>query len=164
MERVNRRPRTVCGTVGRGWTGWTLGLIEDDVLGQDSGAVAEEDDAAERVMKLTQVAGPGMIEQKLHGIGIDRVDGLAGLGCGRLEFGGNEGRQILWTIAQGRDEEAEAIEAVIEVVAELATLNEFMQRTVRGGDDARVGVENRLGTEAFELPVFDRPKNLGLGE
>src|SRR5205807_7871884 len=54
------------------------------------------------------------------------------------------------------------IEAVVEVLAELATVHRLLQMAIRGGDHARVDLDHRVAPDAREAKVLEHVEELGL--
>jgi hypothetical protein len=62
----------------------------------------------------------------------------------------DEERDVLFALAQGRDEERDDVEAVEEVFAEVAAGDLFPEVLVGGGDDADIDVEGLGGADGKE--------------
>jgi len=81
-----------------------------------------------------------------------------------LQFPGDQGRQVLPALAQRRNDQREAVEALVEVFPEQPLPDPLPQRHVACRHNTHVGPTDDFGTEPFELAVLDRPQDLGLRE
>ncbi|MEY2726038.1 MAG: hypothetical protein RLZZ458_1905 [Planctomycetota bacterium] len=60
------------------------------------------------------------------------------------------------------DDEAECIEAVVEVRAEAALFDERLQLEVTGSDDSGFDFESAVGADGFEFALFDNAEEFDL--
>src|SRR6185312_5332892 len=74
-----------------------------------------------------------------------------------------ENRNVLDAIAQRRQRDADDVQPIIEVLAQVLALDRFARIAVRGGDEA--DVDDRvllLAADTAHDTVLDHPKQLGL--
>ena len=70
---------------------------------------------------------------------------------------------VFGAVAERRDHDAGDVQAVIEILAEPAGGNFLRKVTVRGRDDARIGVQGLSPPQAFELVLLNDTQDLDLG-
>ena len=75
-----------------------------------------------------------------------------------FESSGNVGLAL----AQRRHQDADHLEAMVEVLAELTGLARLLERLVGGGHDPRVDADRRVAADAREHPVLEHVQQLGL--
>ena len=97
--------------------------LKGNMLRLDRVAIAKEHNAAHGMVEFAQVSRPGMIQQHLHGSGINGRDAFPNLSRGGLQFDGNQGWQIFLALAQRRNEQHETIKTMIEILAKLSRRN-----------------------------------------
>ena len=71
-------------------------------------------------------------------------------------------RQVLGAGAQRRHLDVEDVEAVVEVLAELAALHHVLQVAVGGGDDAHVDLLGLGAADRHEGPLLQHAQELDL--
>ena len=117
---------------------------------------AGDDQALDHVLELADVARPRIVAERLEGVGLDALDQVA--------VGGGEARQevldqagdVFLALAQRRHPEVDDVQAVVEVLAELALGDEVLQVAVGGGDDADVdAAPGALGADLLQLAGFE---------
>src|SRR5258708_33793298 len=89
-------------------------MLEDDMLGADLRAFAEQHDHSDGVMQLPEVARPLVSEKLVHGSGMNGGDRLVGGGSLWFQFHGDKAGQILGTVAQRRDAQGQNGQGMIE--------------------------------------------------
>jgi hypothetical protein len=128
-----------------------------------NGAGGGEDDAAlHGVFEFANVAGPLIVHQDAHGFGGERTVFGAVLFRVELEEVCCEERDIFAAGAEGRQLQADDVEAVEEVFAEAALADGVLQVDVGGGDDADVDLDLLHAAEMHEAAVLEDAQNLGL--
>ena len=137
---------------------------ENHVFRQNDTPLAEESHGADGVAEFAEISGPGVGEQLIHRFGMNRIDRFAFARGGGLELGRDQGRKLLHPLAQGRDEEGQAIEPMVEILAEFLLPNPLEERAVGCADDSCIGMEHLLGAEPLELAVFQHAQDFNLGE
>ena len=68
----------------------------------------------------------------------------------------DEQRHILATFAQRRKMERDALEAVVEIIAELAQLDHLSEFLIRGGDDAHIHFQDAGAAESLNFLCLQR--------
>src|SRR5262245_7322526 len=114
------------------------------------------------VLELAHVAGPGVAGEQLH-----RLLGHAGHAPALL--GGKAGeevhgqlRHIVEAVAQRRHPDREDVEAIVEVLAELAVLDQLDHVAVGGRDQAKIDLLRLLGTYRIDLAILQGAQQLDL--
>ena len=81
-----------------------------------------------------------------------------GLADGKLlrEVLGEQGH-IFQSIPQGRQLDADDVEAVVEIFAESSFAHHLVERPVRGRDQADFDVDRLGPADAFDPPLLDHP-------
>ena len=126
-------------------------------------ARAEDDGALEDVLQLADVAGPVVVEERLHRLGGHGRDRPLVLPRRARDERVDEERDVLLALPQRREADGDDAEAVEEVLAELPFLDEAAEVGVRRGDDADVRVDRLDGADGEELALLEDPEELGLG-
>jgi hypothetical protein len=121
--------------------------------------LAQRDHAAQQVTQLAHIAGPALLfkQEQQARIELDEAVLIAFLG-----------RQMAYqcaavgALAQRRQRERHALQAVIQVFAELAQRDLFRQVAVGGADQADVEFDRRLAAERDHLAFFEHPQQARL--
>src|SRR6058998_842117 len=71
-------------------------------------------------------------------------------------------RDLLPAFPKRGNHELDHVEAVVKVLAELASNQRLLEVPVRGGDHARVDVDQLVASDASELEVLEHVEQLGL--
>ncbi|MNT13414.1 hypothetical protein D3C72_1483840 [compost metagenome] len=74
-----------------------------------------------------------------------------------------EGGDILAAVGQPWNVDANHVQAVEQVLAELAGLYQRLQVLVGGGDDAHIDLDRHVAAHAIELAIGQHPQQAGLG-
>ena len=74
---------------------------------------AQDDSAKDRVLELAYIAGPGIGLEHGERIGLDSAHFAAFFGCKTRDEVVDEGRDIVFAIAQGRDHHRIDIEPIV---------------------------------------------------
>lgn len=132
-----------------------------EVLGKDV-AVAQDGGPFDDIFQLADVARAALrAEPEAGGIGEAELR-LAELCCGRGDEVLGEGVNIGGAFAERRDFDGERPEPEIEVGAEATFLNLTAEVPVGGRDDADVGFQGLLASEALEAFFLNDAEELGL--
>src|SRR5208283_3108109 len=138
--------------------------LEAQVLGAEQIARSENNGALNNVFELANVARPGVALQQFERLGLDAFHGL-------LEDGGimaqevmRDDGDILEALLERRRLDAHDVDAVVEVLAELAFGHELGEILVSGEDEPRAQGNELAGTEAAELHLLQHAKKLDLGK
>lgn len=73
-----------------------------------------------------------------------------------------EGRDIFAAVGQPRNVDADHVQAVEQVLAELAGLHQRLQVLVSGGDDAHIDLDRYVAAHAIELAIGQHSQQAGL--
>ena len=74
----------------------------------------------------------------------------------------DEAGDVLAPLTQAREVDAQHVEPMIQIAAELAQLHLLAQIPIGRGDDADVHPEKVLAADPPELPLLEYPQQLGL--
>ena len=114
------------------------------------------------VVELAHVALPGQRHEQLQGGAVGAFEALLQLAVVDADEVLDQRRDVLAPLAQRRDLDVDDVEAVVEVVAELARLDLAPQVAVGGGDDADVDLDRRRGADRQDLLRLDGAQQLDL--
>ena len=125
-------------------------------------AVAQGDRPLHGVLELAHIAWPAVVQQDARDLGRERGRGPAeALGLvGEQTLGEQE--HVLAPLAERRQIEAEHVEAIEEVRAEPALLDERLEVLVGGGDDAHVRRDLAVATDRAVGALLKHAQELGL--
>ena len=142
-----------------------VGRIGDQrrqLLRLDELAVGQDDRAFDDVAHLAHVARPVVLLEDPHRRGIDCRNGLVvalvELGEERLD----QQREVVLALAQRRQLDGEDVEAVVEILAQLAVLHGVRGIDVGRGNDADVDGLLLPSAKAAELPLLQHAQQLDL--
>ncbi len=93
----------------------------------------------------------------------DGADAPAFLGREAGEEVQRQLRHVLEALAQRRHPDREDVEAVVEILAELAVLDQLDHVAVGGRDQAEVDLDRLLGADRIDLAFLQRAQQLDLG-
>ncbi len=149
------------GGVGGGGA-FGLGEGGADVIDADM-AAAEEEELADDVGELPDVAGPGLGLEELDGLGCEG-------GLTDAEFAGEseaemvgEGGDVLGALAEGWEGDGELAESIEEVFAEETFGEHLFEVAMGGGEDADIDGEDLVAADAGDDAFLEDAKELGLG-
>jgi hypothetical protein len=103
-----------------------------------------------------------VVDEGLHGLGLDLGDGGCALEAEFLEEVDGEEGDVLGAFTEGGQVDADDGESVEEVGAETAGGDLIFESFVAGGDDADVGGEGLFAADAFKLSGLEDAEELGL--
>ncbi len=142
------------------WVGWR---ISPGRCSTPSWAAAGlHEGVFDRVFQLADVAGPGVIDQQSECVGVYAIDRPAGLGPKALDEVLDEQWDVVAALAEGRQVYGDHTQAIEQVVAESAGLNQLGQRAVGGGDDADIDVDGAIIADTLERAFLEHTQQLDL--
>src|SRR5437016_8482789 len=116
--------------------------------------IAEHDEAVDEVLELAHVAGPRTVRyegerlrQKLPTLTVLAVEPLK-------EYGGQD-RDLLPPLAEGRHVDLHDVQAIVEVLAELAATQGELQVSIGRGHDPGVDQDGFAAADSRELQILD---------
>src|SRR5437016_4481288 len=116
--------------------------------------IAEHDEAVDEVLELAHVAGPRTVRyegerlrQKLPTLTVLAVEPLK-------EYGGQD-RDLLPPLAEGRHVDLHDVQAIVEVLAELAAAQGELQVSIGRGHDPGVDQDGFAASDSRKLQVLD---------
>jgi hypothetical protein len=87
---------------------------------------------------------------------------LVGVRCQLVQEYLRQQRYVFAALAQRRDYDAVYVQAVKQVLAELAFAHHLFQVAVGGGHDAHVHLAHLVAADRRELALLQHPQQLGL--
>ena len=155
------RPRRGC----RCWGRHALHLRDDlgKLLGRQHGGVGEHDGAEDGVLELADIARPVVAHEQLQRRRGDAADeDLAFLGGEPRGEMADQLGDILAPLAERRHPDREDIEAVVEVLAEGAGLDQVDEAAVGRRDQPEVDADRPPCADRVDLAVLERAEQLDL--
>src|SRR5438105_2689162 len=147
--------------VRRGTEGEPRGHVGRQVVGLNGLHLRENGGALHDVLELADVARPGIPEQPVHR-GRAQAQGAAlPLGEPAEEMLG-QARNILPALAQRRERDRNYVEAIEEVLAELALVDHLLEIAVGGSDDPDVDGDRLGGADGTDLAALEGAQELDL--
>ena len=150
-------------------------VFEQSVLEGAAGDVAGEQASADErgggenyaalddVFELADVAGPLVVDESAHGVWGEFADLEVVLFGEVVEEAVDEQGDIFSAAAQRRHLDGDDVEAVVEIVAELAFADGLAEVDVGGGDDADVDLNLLIAADGHEAALLEDAEDLGLG-
>src|SRR3954466_14966776 len=125
-------------------------------------AGARLDDALARVLEFAHVPRPaiareGVADRRRHGGHLDAAQAREAL----EEEVGQDG-DVLAALAQRRQHQRQHVEAVVQVLAEIALGDHLLEIFLGPGNHAHVDVDRLAAADALDRPVLDRAQQLHL--
>ncbi len=117
--------------------------------------IAEGDGADYRVLKLANVSGVVVVLQKLDCLARE-ADGRRARGHGALGEEARERQYVFGALAQRRQVERDGVQAVEEVLAEVALAQLAVDVAVRRGDHPHVNAQRVVRSDAANLALLKR--------
>src|SRR5688572_780424 len=114
------------------------------------------------MLELANISGPAIVHQCRHRIRRYGTDILLHARRRPDEKVMHEWRNILATVAQGRNGDNEGAKPEIQVLAKRARIHGRAQVAVRCGDDAGIHRDAPLGTHSPDFSFLQRPEEFGL--
>ena len=119
------------------WVLLIFAEIRRQILEGERISLCDNDGPLNCIFELAHVTGPGVIPQRIHGAGIDVDHGpFMEIRIAPQEVRGNL-RDVFSVVLKRRHFNAHHIDAVIQVLAELAFGDHLVEVAMRGEDDAR---------------------------
>ena len=103
-----------------------------------------------------------MFGEELHGAGGDGHRGSFHVPTVPLQEKVDQGRNILFALAQGQHGDGNHVESEEEIFAKAPRVNGSFQGLVRGGDEADVHGDGDRSPHALELVGLEHPQEFGL--
>src|SRR5262249_43616993 len=120
----------------------------------DRRAGRERDRLLDRVLELADVAGPGVRDQRAIRGRRERA-ALATEARGRRgEEVLDQERHVLGPLAQRRQRDADDVQPIVQVLAELAALRLRFQVLIRRREHADVDLDRAVAADAFDLSLL----------
>ena len=133
-----------------------------DALGLDEPPLLHEDGALDRVGQLTDVARPGVGLEQLEDFGREPLHRFLERAAQAPEQVVGQRVDVLPALPQGRQVDAQDVDAVVQVFAEAGLTHERLDVAVGGGDDAHVDLDGLVAAQALEALVLEHAQQLGL--
>ncbi len=116
---------------------------------------------AQGVVQLADIAWPGIGEQSGHGVPAQPSPCIASLGPKFLEQSTHQ-VALIGPLAQRRQAQAGPVQAVEQVLAELAQVDQPAQVAMGGRHHAQVDLDRSAGTDRQHLPLGQHAQQPGL--
>src|SRR6266852_4143710 len=125
-------------------------------------ALAHDNGAINRVLKLADIAGPLKLRQVSHGLAADAGDGAIFLGAESREKMSQQMRDVLAAHPQRRNRQRQHMQAIEKILAEMAAFDALQQLAVGRGDDADVDLHRLAPANRLDRAFLERAKQLYL--
>jgi len=135
---------------------------EAEVSGANLAAFGHENGALDGVVQLADIAGPGMVEKKLHGDGLKAFQVLAVTLGGLAKKMMSEERNVFLAFTERRQVNFDGVEAEKKIFAKTAAGDFGLDVGIGGGEDANVDAASSGGANAFEFARLESAQKLGL--
>ena len=133
------------------------------VVDQHLTAGRHDGNPAAGVFQLAHIAGPGQGLEVFLGLGPEHLGLHRQLLCGPGKEMPGQGGNILATFRQSGDMNADHVQPVEQVLAELAGLHQRFQILMGSGNDAHIDLDRRVAADPVELAIGQHPQQPGLG-
>src|ERR1700722_18429693 len=142
------------------------GAAAYDVIGQqigsDIGVRGENHGALDSVLKFTDVTGPRVGDERAQCFGAHATAGALVFVRIFLQEVLHQHGNVFATLAERREIDADYIEAIEKVFAELAFAHELAQIDIGGGDDADIDLNLLDSAEMHESAVLQHAQDFAL--
>ena len=128
----------------------------------DHRAVGHRHRRLDRVLQLADVARPGVLQQRLHRLGVDLGDRRGAHRRELFEEVHRQQRDVLGPVAERRQVDPDHVQAVEEVGAEPAHLDLVLQPLVARGDDPDVDLDRLGPADPLERARLEHAEQLRL--
>src|SRR5712691_4693664 len=118
--------------------------------------------ALDDVLELAQIAGPRIALEEVERFRGEAVHALVDLGLGLAKEMMGEHGNVLGPVAQRRKGDGERVEAVEEILPELADGERLLEITIGGGDDAHPNLARDHVPHGLDLARLQHAEELGL--
>jgi hypothetical protein len=132
------------------------------VLHVDHVAVAQDDRALDRVLQLAHVARPAVLQQLVARPLGEALDARVVLLDEPLEEVLGQQQRVAAAQAQRRHLDVDDVEAVVQVLAELALADRLGQVAVGRGDQPHVDLDRLAAADPLERPLLQHAQQLDL--
>ena len=132
-----------------------MGEVEHAIARQDNGLL-------DHVLEFPDVSRPVIEPKGFQCARRDAIDRPAHLTANSIAEVTQKHRQILEPLPQRGQRDREDIEAIVQILSELAAVHFFDQIPVGGSHDPDVDVHRPRAAEPFELAFLQDAKQLGL--
>ena len=154
LERLEAHRLPISGT------GQARIFRQNEVIGTDLLAFAEDESALNDIPELADVAGPA-VAQELFLSFLCHFLGPASRGIvGDEEI--HQGKDVVCSLPQGRNQYVEDIQAVEEIFSELLRLDSLLQVPVCRGDDPDLDRDGRGAANPLEAALLEQAQELRL--
>src|SRR3990167_315818 len=133
-----------------------------DMFELDHAAVAQRYGLEQHVLQLAHIARPVVVTEVIQNVRGQLGQRAADLPAGLVEKMLHQRRQAIQAFAQRRNMQAEHVEAVIKVLAELALGAQFGQVDLGGADHPHIQVNLLVAADPAEAAVLEKAQQLGL--
>ena len=155
----DRRPQLPAAAApGRG----ALAQVGRKAVGRDDIAGRVDQGVLDDALQFADVARPGVLLEKLHGLGRHAVHAAVEFAVHAAEEVVHQQGDVVDPLAERRNADRQHVEPVEQVLAEAAGGGQRFQVLVGGGDEADVGVDRGVAADALELLFLQQPQQLGL--
>ena len=142
--------------------GLALGDAVRDRGARDEIAFGQRHGPLQRVLELAHVAGPIIGHDDLEALARQRFRRLAALAGDVLEKRRHEDGNVFAPIAQRRKIDVDHVQPIVEIAAEAAALDVFLQIAVRGRDDADIHRNRLRATDRYRFALLQHAEELDL--
>src|SRR6266436_1179191 len=125
-------------------------------------AVAHDHSAINGVFKLADIAGPLELRQVSHRLAADPGDGAIFFGAESREKMSQQMRDVLAAHPQRRNRQRQHMQAIEQILAEMAAFDALQQLAVGRGDDADVDLYRLAPANRLDRAFLERAKQLYL--
>ena len=129
----------------------------------DDRGFADDHGALQRVAQLAHVSRPGVVLEQLHDRFAGGADGARMLAVHVLDQDFHQGRNVFLVLAQGWHVDAENVQPVVKIVAQLPFGDRLFGNLIGCGHHPHVDRSFDLAAEPAQPVVFEDPQQLGLG-
>ena len=126
-----------------------------EVLDRQNIPFAQDDSAENGVFELAHIAGPGIGLEHRQGVRLDAAHFAAFFGGKARDEVIDEGRDVVFAVAQGRNHDRKDIEAIIQILAEAAGLHHLDHVAIGGGNEPDIDFYGLSGTDRIDLAFLD---------
>src|SRR5229473_3563189 len=129
----------------------------------DQAAFGQNNRPLERIAELTDVAGPAVMQQRVFGVARETGRRTADRAPDVLQKCVGEEGNVRRPLPQRRQANVEDVQAIVQILAERATIHRLSEVPVRRSDDANVGLQKTRATQSLKLALLQHAQKLCLG-
>src|SRR5229473_3554630 len=137
------------------------GGIQVEVRGPDDPAGRHDDGSVDLVLELADVARPLVLDDGLQGLGAEANLALEGLAIAAQEGIGEEDH-VLTALAERRQVDGDHGESIVEILAEAAAAQGFVEALVGGRHHAHVDGDDLATAHPLDLALLQEAQQLHL--